>query len=146
MITLPGDSANAKTMQVSTVPVFSNLIEAAALCVRPRSKRGNQFVAAVLAGLRSALVRAGWEESSRVATLRMAMVLLPWFAAALALSSAGFFRGAADRIPTIEFGIFVPIVIALVCHCSWPKSAGQRKPNLKANKVTRVFVSLLTVW
>jgi len=29
---------------------------------------------------------------------------------------------------------------------SWPKSAGQRKPNLKANKVTRVFVSLLTVW
>ena len=31
-------------------------------------------------------------------------------------------------------------------HCSWPKSAGQRKPNLKANKVTRVFVSLLTVW
>jgi len=37
MITLPGDSANAKKMQLSTVPVFSNLIEAAALCVRPRS-------------------------------------------------------------------------------------------------------------
>jgi hypothetical protein len=40
MITLLGDSANVKTMQLSTVPVFSNLIEAAALCVRPRSKRG----------------------------------------------------------------------------------------------------------
>jgi hypothetical protein len=73
------------------------------------------IIAAVLAGLRSALVRAGWEESSRVATLRTATVLLPlWFVASLALSLAEFFRGGADRIPTIEFGILVPIVIGVV--------------------------------
>ena len=29
-------------------------------------------------------------------------------------SSARFFRGATDRIPTIEFGIFVPIIVGLV--------------------------------
>src|SRR5262249_1258070 len=73
------------------------------------------IIAAVLVGLRSALVRAGWEESSRVVTLRTATVLLPlWFVVALALSLAEFFRGAADRIPSIELGIFVPILIGLV--------------------------------
>jgi hypothetical protein len=56
-----------------------------------------------------------WEESSRVATLRTATVLLPlWFVVSLALSLAEFFRGGADSIPTIEFGIFVPIVIGVV--------------------------------
>jgi hypothetical protein len=73
------------------------------------------IIAAVLAGLRSALVRAGWEESQRFATLRAATVLLPlWFVVSLTLSLAEFFRGGADRIPTIEFGIFVPIVIGVV--------------------------------
>jgi hypothetical protein len=40
-------------------------------------------------------------------------VLLLWFVMALVLSVAEFFRGAADRIPTIELGIFVPIVIGV---------------------------------
>lgn len=73
------------------------------------------IIAAVLAGLRSAVVHAGWEESRRVATLRTAAVLLPlWFAVALALSAAEVFRGVADHAPTIEFGIFVPIAVGLV--------------------------------
>lgn len=71
------------------------------------------IIVAALAGLRVAVTRAGWEEAQRIATLRMAAVVLPlWFVVALALSSAEVFRGVA--VPTIEFGIFMPVVIGLV--------------------------------
>jgi hypothetical protein len=73
------------------------------------------IIAAVLAGLRAAVSHTDWQQSRRIATLRMATVLLPlWFAAAVALSYAGAFRGAPSSPPTVEFGIFVPIIIALV--------------------------------
>jgi hypothetical protein len=73
------------------------------------------IVAVVLAGLRVAIVRAHFDAAQRAATLRMAAVLLIlWFAAAQALSAAGAFQGTTNRPPTIEFGIFVPIVIGLV--------------------------------
>ena len=72
------------------------------------------IIAAILVGLRVAVSRAGWEEARRIATLRTAAVLLSlWFVVALVLSWAEVFRGAADRVPTIEFGIFVPIVVGL---------------------------------
>ncbi len=73
------------------------------------------IVAAALAGLRVAVNRAGWGEAQRVSTLRAAAVVLPlWFAVALALSAAGAFRGVANRPPTIQFGIFVPVVVGAV--------------------------------
>ena len=72
------------------------------------------IIAAVLAGLRAALARAGWEHRRRKAALRQATaLLLAWFAIALALSYEEAFRGAANRQPTIEFGVLVPIVIGL---------------------------------
>lgn len=73
------------------------------------------IVAAVLAGIWLAVTRAGWKDAPRVVTLRTAAVLLPlWFVLALALSWVEAFRGAADRTPTIEFGIFVPVAVGLV--------------------------------
>jgi hypothetical protein len=70
------------------------------------------IVAAVLWGIRRAVALAGWPDSERAATLRTATALLVgWFAVALAFSFAGAFRAAADRPPTIVFGILVPIVI-----------------------------------
>jgi hypothetical protein len=73
------------------------------------------IIVAALAGLRVAVVRAGWEEAQRAAVLRTAGVLLPlWFVVALALSSVEVFHGVADRAPTIEFGIFVPVALGLV--------------------------------
>jgi hypothetical protein len=73
------------------------------------------IIAAALAGLRVAVGRADWEQSQRAATLRTATVLLLlWFAAAVALSYAGAFRGTPHSQPTIEFGIFVPILIGVV--------------------------------
>ena len=72
------------------------------------------IIAAALAGLRVAVSRAGWQEAQRIATLRTAAgVLLLWFVVAVALSSAGAFVGAGG-VPTIEFGIVVPVAIGLV--------------------------------
>ncbi|HEY2528766.1 MAG TPA: MFS transporter [Xanthobacteraceae bacterium] len=69
----------------------------------------------LLMGLRLAVARAGWNDTERVATLRTATALfILWYALALVLSLAGVFRAAANRLPTIEFGIFVPIIIGSV--------------------------------
>jgi hypothetical protein len=73
------------------------------------------IITAALAGLRVAVGRADWEQSQRVATLRTATILLPlWFAAAAAASYAGAFRGTPSSPPTIEFGIFVPVIVGLL--------------------------------
>jgi hypothetical protein len=73
------------------------------------------IIVATLAGLRVAVSNAGWEPSRRAATLRTAsVVLLLWFVAAAALAYAGAFRGTPQSPPTIEFGLFVPLVVGLV--------------------------------
>jgi len=70
------------------------------------------MIAATLFGLHLALVRAGWPADERAAVVRTAAVLLiGWFAVALALATLGVYEGAPDRLPTIPFGIFVPIAI-----------------------------------
>ena len=39
------------------------------------------------------------------------ITVIGWFLLATALALADAYRGAADRIPTIQYGIFVPILI-----------------------------------
>jgi hypothetical protein len=69
-------------------------------------------IAAILFGLRSALRNAGWTTYDRTVTIRAATItVVGWFFLAIALASADTYRTAADRIPTIQYGIFVPILI-----------------------------------
>jgi hypothetical protein len=69
-------------------------------------------IAALLFGLRRALSNAGWTTEDRKATLSAATVtVIGWFFLAIALALADAYRGAADRIPTIQYGILVPILI-----------------------------------
>src|SRR4030088_2465965 len=64
----------------------------------------------ILLGLRVAL--ADWPARERKSVVRTAaFLLIGWFAAAVALAWLGIYRGAADRVPTIEFGLLVPILI-----------------------------------
>ena len=73
------------------------------------------IITAVLGGLSLALTRAGWAPSRRgPIMLGAAIILLGWFSTVLALAYAGVFEGVADRWPTIQFGILVPIAIGLV--------------------------------
>jgi hypothetical protein len=69
-------------------------------------------IAAILFGLRSALGNAGWTAHDRAVTSSAATItVIGWFLLALALASADAYRGDADRIPTIQYGILVPILI-----------------------------------
>jgi hypothetical protein len=73
------------------------------------------ILAALLLGLRLALARAAWPPEERASIWRKAsLVLIVWFAAALTLSWLEFFRGGPDRIPTIEIGLLVPIIVGII--------------------------------
>jgi hypothetical protein len=68
------------------------------------------IILAVLYGIHLALARSGWPARERASVLLWSgLILVAWFGAALTLSWLEFFRGAEDRIPTIQLGIFVPI-------------------------------------
>lgn len=69
-------------------------------------------IAAILIGLTSALRNAGWSPYDRAAAVRAAAIaIIGWFLLALALGSAGAYRGTPNHLPTIQYGIFVPILI-----------------------------------
>ena len=68
-------------------------------------------IAAVLFGLNVALKRARWLGRERTSAVRStALILIGWFAAAIVLASLGVYRGAPERIPTIQFGIVLPLI------------------------------------
>jgi hypothetical protein len=70
------------------------------------------IVAAILLGIRRALIIAGWSSRDRHRAASIsAVVLIGWFGAAIALGWLGVYRGVSDRIPTIQYGILVPILI-----------------------------------
>ncbi len=70
------------------------------------------IVAAILLGIRRALIMAGWSSDDRRRAAGIAaVVLIGWFGAAIALGWLGVYRGVSDRIPTIQYGILVPILI-----------------------------------
>lgn len=71
------------------------------------------MTAATLSGLNRALVRASWPDGRRAWVLRAAAVLLiGWFAVALALALVGAFEGVPGRPPTIQYGFLVPVASA----------------------------------
>jgi hypothetical protein len=77
-----------------------------------------------------ATVAFGWHRALRLTEPKPAdrrrvlwsglAMLLTWFFAALALSWAGFYQGALTRIPTIQFGLLIPIVAGVVLFRKWP--------------------------
>lgn len=72
-------------------------------------------IAAILYGLNSSLFRAHWPaQERRRAVIGAGVILLGWLAAAIALAGAGVYHVAADGIPTIQYGIFIPIAIGLL--------------------------------
>lgn len=65
---------------------------------------------AILYGLHRSLVVAGWPEADRARTFRASSVLLlGWFAASIVLSALGVYHVDSTEIPTIQYGILLPI-------------------------------------
>jgi len=66
-------------------------------------------------GLHKALLRARWLAAERLRAVAVtAGVLIFWLAATTALAWIGAYRSGGDRLPTIQFGILVPILIGTV--------------------------------
>lgn len=75
-------------------------------------------IAAVIFGLNQALKRASWPVRERRRTVQAtSLVLTAWFALAVALASLGVYHVPGDRLPTIEFGIVIPILVG--CLILW---------------------------
>ncbi len=75
---------------------------------------GAAIVVALVFGLRSALARAAWPEPDRTATVWIAAaVLAGWFLLAIALGGSGIYHSTTERLPTIQYGILLPILIGV---------------------------------
>ncbi len=78
------------------------------------------IVVSVLLGVHRGLKGAGWpDRDRRRAVGSMAALLIAWFFAALVPSWLGFYRGTPSRIPTIQYGILIPIVAGVVLFRWW---------------------------
>lgn len=75
------------------------------------------MIAVAIVGLNRALAAAAWRDPERrTAVAVTAVTLASWFGAALLLSWTDAFRGAPDRVPTIQFGILAPILIGILFY------------------------------
>ena len=73
------------------------------------------IIAALLIGLDRALARAHWPVKQRKSIVGIAaLILVLWLAAAAALGALGTFQAAADILPTIQYGVFLPIVVGVL--------------------------------
>src|SRR3981081_44520 len=78
------------------------------------------IVVAVLIGLHRALKRARWpDQDRRHAVLSLAMLLVGWFSATLLLSWFEFYRGTSSRVPTIQYGVLIPIIVGVLLAWKW---------------------------
>lgn len=77
-------------------------------------------VTSVLIGIHRGLKRAGWPDRDRKRAIgNIAALLIFWFFAALAPAWLGLYRGTPSGIPTIQYGIVSPLLIALTLSLRW---------------------------
>jgi hypothetical protein len=80
---------------------------------------------AILYGLNQALAGAAWPAQERArALLVSATILVGWLAAAIALSAMGVYHVSASAIPTIQYGILLPILVGVLLI--WRSEATKR--------------------
>jgi hypothetical protein len=80
---------------------------------------------AILYGLNRALADAAWPASERTRAFRgSAIVLLGWLAVTIVLAALGVYHVEATAIPTIQYGIALPILAGVLLI--WRSESGQR--------------------
>ena len=77
-------------------------------------------IGTLLFGLRRALKRAAWPEKERAkAFWSISALLVAWFIAAMGTSLAGWYGGAARRLPTIQYALLIPIAVGVLLFWTW---------------------------
>jgi hypothetical protein len=80
---------------------------------------------AILYGLNRALAEAHWTAPERRPTVcTAATVLLGWLALSVSLAALGIYNVAANEIPTLQYGIVLPILIGAMLI--WRSDATRR--------------------
>ena len=78
------------------------------------------IVFTVLFGLHRALKRAQWpDQDRRHAVQSVGALLVGWYLATLLLAWFEFYRGASYRVPTIQYGLLIPIIVGVVLAWKW---------------------------
>jgi hypothetical protein len=76
-------------------------------------------LAALLFGLNRSLTAANWPTPDRRRTVSSAVALLSAFYLAALLPSRSEFYGTASKIPTIQFGVLIPIIAGILLFSTW---------------------------
>ena len=70
------------------------------------------IILTIIYGLSAALANADWPRQDRTVVVRAAAaVLIGWFVLAIALGASGAFHASGDQPPSVQYGIFVLILI-----------------------------------
>jgi hypothetical protein len=97
----------------------------------------------LLWGIRAAISRAALPAREQRRSFRAGTTLLVgWFLAALSLSWLGFYQGKPTRIPTVEFGLLLPMIAGVMFY--W-RSDGLRRIIAAAPQSLLVGVQLYRV-
>ena len=77
-------------------------------------------LAAIIVGLNRSLIIANWSTRDRSRAIWGAGALLATFYLAASLPSrAGFYGGTTSKIPTIQYGLLIPIVAGILLFSIW---------------------------
>ncbi len=69
-------------------------------------------IVTLLLGIGRAVAKAGWPAEERTAAVRTAaFVLVGWFVLSVALAWLEVYRGTLDKVPTIQYGLLLPILL-----------------------------------
>ncbi len=73
------------------------------------------MLVAVLYGLNRALAAAAWTAQDRSrAVVASAAILMSWLALSIALAASGVYHVTATGIPTLQYGLLLPILIGVI--------------------------------
>lgn len=79
-------------------------------------------IAILLFGLHRALWRTPWPQKERAKTFwSLAAIIVGWFVIALTTSLAGWYGGVARKVPTIQYGLLIPILLGVLLFWNWPR-------------------------
>lgn len=79
------------------------------------------IVAVVIYAVRTSVIAAGWEVGRvRRAVILVSTLLGSWLTAAMIFTLQGVYTATADSMPTIQYGIFLPIIAGVALYWSSP--------------------------
>jgi len=78
-------------------------------------------IATLLFGLHRALRRAPWPQEERAkAFWSLSAIIVGWFILAVLTSLAGWYGGVTRKVPTIQYGLLIPILVGVLLSWKWP--------------------------